>query len=367
MDKAKLRWGILGAANIARKNWKAIWNSGNGVVTAVASRELQHSREFIELCQSHAPFPAVPRALGSYDELISAPDIDAIYCPLPTAVRKPWLLRAARARKHIVCEKPCAPSLADLSEVLEVCRDNRVQFTDGVMFMHSLRLQRMREVLHDGQSVGRIRRITSAFTFSQTEEAFGANIRSRSELEPDGCLGDLGWYCIRFALWVMDWRLPRRVTGRILTESRNQLSPRSVPTEFSGELLFDGGVSSSFYCSFITEIEQWAVISGELGHLRVWDFVLPFSGSEIQFETVNPRFSVEGCDFDMAVDARQWTAGERSHSHPNAQETNLYRAFADQVLSGTINSAWAESALKTQQVMDACRASARADGKYIEL
>src|SRR5687767_12355322 len=102
-----IRWGILGTANIARKNWKAIRNSGNGLLTAVASRELGRSRQFIAECQAAAPHPEPPRALGSYDELIRAKDVDALYIPLPTGLRKEWVLRAAAAGKHVVCEKPC--------------------------------------------------------------------------------------------------------------------------------------------------------------------------------------------------------------------------------------------------------------------
>ena len=76
-------------------------------------------------------------------------------------------MRAAAAGKHVVCEKPCAASVADLVEMLGACRRAQVQFLDGVMFMHSRRLERIREVLDDGQTIGRLRRITSAFTFSQ--------------------------------------------------------------------------------------------------------------------------------------------------------------------------------------------------------
>ena len=100
MDRPLLRWGILGAANIARKNWKAIWNSKNGCVTAVASRDLQRSQSFINECQAQAPFRPAPRALGSYEELLAAPDVDAVYIPLPTGIRGHWVKRAAEAGKH---------------------------------------------------------------------------------------------------------------------------------------------------------------------------------------------------------------------------------------------------------------------------
>ena len=104
----KLRFGFLSTANIGRKNWKAIFNSGNCVVSAVASREVKKSREFIRACQREFPFATEPAAFGSYEELLASPSVDAVYIPLPTGLRKEWVLRAAAAGKHVVCEKPCA-------------------------------------------------------------------------------------------------------------------------------------------------------------------------------------------------------------------------------------------------------------------
>jgi predicted dehydrogenase len=363
MDKPLVRWGILGCANIARKNWKAIWNSQNGFVSAVASRDLQRSRRFIEECQAHAPFTCAPRALGSYEELLAADDVDAVYVPLPTGIRAEWVKQAAEAGKHVVCEKPCAINVTQLAKMLSVCQRNRVQFMDGVMFMHSQRLRRIGEVLEGSQIVGRIRRITSAFTFRAGEEFFASNIRSQSNLEPDGCLGDLGWYCIRFALWAMHWRLPRQVKGQVLSEIRRPGNDRPVPIEFSAELFFEDGVTSSFYCSFLTENEQWVNVSGERGHLRLADFVLPFSGTKVVFETGCPTFDVRGCDFEMQPRRRQWVVKECSHSDPTSQESRLFHNFAAQIQSGTLNLLWPEMALKTQQVLDACRESASVDGQ----
>jgi predicted dehydrogenase len=367
MDKRILHWGILGAANIARKNWKAIWNSKNGRITAVASRDLQRSQRFIDECQEQAPFRPAPRALGSYEDLLAAPDVDAVYIPLPTGLRAHWVKRAAEAGKHVICEKPCATSVVELAEMLDACQRNQVQFMDDVMFMHSRRFVRIREVLDDGHTVGSIRRITAAFTFCAPAEFFVSNIRAQSGLEPDGCLGDLGWYCIRFALWAMNWKLPQQVTGRILSEFKHASSQLPVPTEFSAELLYPGGVSSSFYCPFITADEQWVNVSGARGFLRVPDFVLPFTGSQIAFYTGNPGLEVQGCDFEMQPRCRRWVVKEHSHSHPTAQESQLFRRFAEQVRSGTLNPLWPEIALKTQQVMQACRESSRKQGRPVEM
>lgn len=367
MSQNNLRWGILGAANIARRNWKAIGNAGNSTVVAVASRDLKRCRAFIAECQAAAPMDAPPKALGSYEELVAAKDVDAVYIPLPTGIRKEWVIRCAEAGKHIVCEKPCALTVADLREMIAACRNHGVHFMDGVMFMHSRRLEQLRTVVDDQKSVGQIKRITSAFSFLAEEDFFSQNIRASSVLEPHGCLGDLGWYCIRLALTLMREELPRRVTGRILRETRGANSPAPVPTEFSGELLFENGVSSGFYCSFLSANEQWVQITGDKGCIHMSDFVLPFFGNEVAFESIAAEFNVNGCDFNMEAQRQRFSVPEYSNSHPSSQETNLFRTFAAQVLSGTLNKVWPDIALKTQMVMNACMNSARADSRVVEI
>lgn len=348
----------MGSATIAQKNWQAIKNSGNGIVTAVASRDAKRSLNFIQDLQAQVSFPQTPEALGSYDDLIASDKVDAIYIPLPTGLRKEWVIKAAQAGKHVVCEKPCGIGLDDVREMVQACQDNKVQFMDGVMFMHSQRLPAIRKVLDDGATVGRIRRMTASFSFCAPEEFLTGNIRMSSELEPEGCLGDLGWYCIRFFLWAMNWQLPEKVTGRLLTGMSREDSPKKVPTEFSGELLFSGGVSAGFYCSFLTENQQTMIVSGDKGYLQMSDFVLPFFGDQVRFETRNSVFDLQGPDFYME-ERQQWhPVQEYSNSHPTSQETNLFRNFASQIQSGSLNKEWPEQALKSQQVMNACRESA---------
>jgi predicted dehydrogenase len=360
MHPSKVSWGILGTAQIARKNWRAIRNCGNATVAAVASRNLERSRQFIEECQADTPMEPVPQAFGSYEELLASKEIEAVYIPIPTGLRKEWVIRAARAGKHVLCEKPCAVTAADLREMLDACRENHVQFLDGVMFMHSRRLNRMREVLSDPASVGDIRRIQSAFTFNAPPEFYEGNIRSQPGLEPHGCMGDVGWYCIRFSLWAMQWQMPLQVAARML-------STNIVPTELSGELHFGNGVSAGFYCSFRTHNQQWAVISGTRGYLRLDDFVLPFIGNSVEFEIQHMAYRVSGCDVRMVPDAARYSIIEPSHGDPGAQECNMFRAFSDQVRSGSLNPEWPRIALETQLVMNACLESARQDGKPVSI
>jgi predicted dehydrogenase len=350
-----LRWGILGAAGIAKKNWRAIRDSGNSTITAVASRNIERSRLFINDCQAKEPLEAPPKALGSYEELFESPEVDAVYIPLPTGLRKEWVLRAAAAGKHVLSEKPCGIGASDVREMIETCRRNRVQFMDGVMFMHNPRLQKIREALDDGTSLGQIKRIMTVFSFLGAGDFFDANIRLHCALEPAGCLGDLGWYCIRFALWAMNWELPREVSGRILSTRANNHSPAHVPTDFSGELIFNDDTSVGFYCSFLTPYQQWVNVSGAKGFLRFPDFVHPLSDHEPAFELNDSTVRVKCCD----------CTSEHSARRTMAQDANMFRNFANQVRSGKLNEDWPMWALKTQQVTDACLQSAREQGKGI--
>ncbi len=129
-------------ANIARKNWLAIKNSENSTVTAVASRSVGQSTTIYRRCDAHTSFDPKPVAFGSYEELLARPDVDAVYLPIPTGIRKEWVIRAAEAGKHVLAEKPIGCDAEEAEEMIAACQKNNVQFMDGVMFMHSQRLNK---------------------------------------------------------------------------------------------------------------------------------------------------------------------------------------------------------------------------------
>jgi predicted dehydrogenase len=367
MQKTHCRWGILGTAEIARKNWQAIRNATNCTLTAVASRDIERCRSFINDCQRQVSFDPPPLAFGSYEELLASDAVDAVYLPLPTAIRKLWVIRAAKAGKHVLAEKPVGGTAQDVQDILAVCQQSDVQFMDGVMFMHSRRMESIRKAIADPQCIGALKRITSAFSFGAGNDFFAINIRTRGSLEPLGCLGDLGWYNIRFTLWAMNWELPTRVAGHLLSEHGPSDGSASVPTEFAAELFFANGVSASFYCSFLTEIQQWVNLAGTRGSIHVPDFVLPRYGAETIFDVSNPVYNITGCDFNMEEHVRRCAIHEYSNSDKNAQETNMFHRFGELVLSGQRDSTWGEMALKTQQVLDACLRSARSGGGILDL
>ncbi len=339
MEKSTLRWGILSTARIIRRNWQGMRDSGAATLVALASRDLKKAEDFIEGLQAEFPWPVKPTAFGSYESLIASSDVDAIYIPLPTGLRKEWVLRAAEAGKHVLCEKPCAVSTADLREMISCCERHGVLFMDGVMFMHDPRYLAMREILEDRVSVGSIKRITTAFSFRSAGDFAGNDIRGQAGLEPTGCLGDLGWYCLRGMLWAMNWEMPMRVSGRVLSEaSGNDGVPATM--EFSAELDFANGVTGAFHCSFLAPKQMWFNVSGTEGYLRIPDFIAPVAENDIAWETNYQRVPRE-MDSGMSNEAR------------------MFACFAKDARRGVAGSPWAEISLKTQILLDACEASAR--------
>jgi len=367
MSQKSCRWGILGAAGIAHKNWQSIRRAGNAELVAVASRDVAKAQDFIDRCGAQVSHPVTPQAIGSYEELLARDDIDAIYLPLPTGLRAEWAVKVAEAGKHLLCEKPCGTDMAELDLILNACKEAGVQFMDGVMFMHSDRLNKVRAALEDDISVGKLRRIATQFSFCAPEEFLTENIRMHSDLEPQGCMGDLGWYNLRFILWAMNYQVPRAVTGRLLNSSGRADSPKPVPTEFSGEVLFDGDVSASYYCSFLTEHQQYAHLSGTKGNIRIDDFVLPFYGNRLEHTLSNANFDCDICDFRMERRETKVMTEEYSSSHPSAQESKLFRTFSNLVLGGQPDLHWPDITRLTQHTLMACLESAEKGGSEVSL
>ena len=251
--------------------------------------------------------------------------------------------------------------------MLDACRQNNVQYMDGVMFMHSQRLPLIRSLLDDSSQIGNLRRLASQFSFAGDEEFRTSNIRTHSELEPYGCLGDLGWYCTRMFMWILKGQMPSEVRARMLTPLQGKQSPGTVPGELSAELTFPDGVSATFYNSFITENQQWIHASGTEGYMRIDDFVLPYHGPEVAVSVGQDKFASDNCVFHMESHLKRFAVREYDANARDAQEVYLFRKFSEIVLSGQLEPEWPEWTLKTQKVLDACFESMSQDGAVVRL
>lgn len=367
MSESVCRWGLMSTAAIARKNWKGIRLSGNGRVSAVASRTVEKAQRFIDECSAEVPQSGPVAAVGSYDQLLARDDVDAVYIPLPTGMRKDWVVAAASAGKHVLCEKPVAVNEAEVQEMVDACAAAGVQFMDGVMFDHSQRLAAIRRTIESEQVLGKLRRISTHFSFLGDDAFQQGNIRTDSVLEPHGCLGDLGWYCIRLTLWATNLLMPTQVSARTLSWLSGTDSEGEVPGEFSAELQFPDGVSAAFYCSFLSVNQQTVLLSGDRGYLSVDDFVLPFYDAEASWGEHQHVLEIDNCRWNFRRHTARKAIAEYPSGEQNAAEVNMVRRFAECVLSRRLDPLYPDLACKTQRILDACRRSDAAGGVSVTL
>jgi predicted dehydrogenase len=339
----------------------------HGRVSAVASRSVDKAQAFIDECSAEVIQRGTVAAVGSYEELLSRDDVDAVYIPLPTGIRKQWVVAAARAGKHVLCEKPAAINEEEVQEMVDACSDAGVQFMDGVMFDHSRRLAEICKTIESEKVLGKMRRIATHFSFSGDDSFQESNIRTDAVLEPHGCLGDLGWYCIRFTLWAAGLQMPTKLSARTLTWLAGTESEGEVPGEFSAELFFPGDVSASFYCSFLTVNQQTTTISGDSGYLTVDDFVLPFYDAEASWTQHQHVLNIDNCRWNFGRHSDRRAVAEYPSGEPNAAEVTMVRRFADCVLSGKLDASYPELTLKTQRILDACRRSDASGGAMVDV
>lgn len=341
------RWGVLGTASIARKVVRAMQQARHARPVAIASRSLEKASAF-------AAEHGLERAHGSYEALLADPEIDAVYIPLPTGLRRDWVLKAAAAGKHVLCEKPVAPHAAAVEEMIEACADAGVQFMDGVMFMHHARLALLRKHLPDLGIVPTF--LDTSFTFRADESFFASNIRGSAELEPLGAVGDLGWYCVRIALVVMD-AMP------VVVRARHHEMHGDVPVHTTGEMEFvgpEGPRIARFQCSFRHPLRQWVEIVGDDGTMWMHDYVIG-SPTEAAIDVETESSLTEG-------DAAHVRRRERLLVADCVQEAEMIERFS-RIASGQepVDPQWPRWALETQLVVDAIMSSASVDGTDIRL
>src|SRR6187200_2941083 len=155
----RIRWGVLSTAKIAReKVIPATQRSELGSVVAIASRDLAHAEEM-------AAKLGIERALGSYDELLADPDVDAVYIPLPNHMHVPWSLRAIAAGKHVLCEKPIGLSVIEAEELANgAAAQPRVKVMEAFMYRFHPQWLAARQLVRDGR-IGELRTIHTQFSY----------------------------------------------------------------------------------------------------------------------------------------------------------------------------------------------------------
>jgi predicted dehydrogenase len=198
-----VRWGVLSTANIGlRKVLPGMQRGQYTTIAAIASRDLAKAQEA-------ATRLGIPRAYGSYEELLADPNIDAIYNPLPNQLHVPWTIKAAEAGKHVLCEKPLSLTVAEAETMLAVRARTGVKIGEAFMVNCHPQWLRVRELLSEGR-IGELRSIMGIFSYFNNDPA---NIRNQVECG-GGALMDIGCYLIHASRYAFAQE-PTRVVALI--------------------------------------------------------------------------------------------------------------------------------------------------------
>jgi predicted dehydrogenase len=283
-----LRWGILSTADITRH----LLGSGGARFEAVASRSPERAEAF---AREHG----LERWHDSYDALLADPEIDAVYVPLPNALHVEWSVRALRAGKHVLCEKPMSRRPAEVERAFDVAEQEGLVLAEAFMWRHHPQLERARELI-DGGAIGRLRLIRASFSFNAGD---GEDIRLQSALDGGGLM-DVGCYCVS-GCRALAGAEPERVQADQATGGDG------VDVALVATLRFPGDVLATLDCGLALAERDELEAVGDEGSLFLDD---PWHGREAVIEVRSPggarervetgpanSYALELADFEAAV------------------------------------------------------------------
>ena len=342
-DFSPVRYGVLGAANIARSFTRGLAGSQFAVVAAVASRSADKAAAF-------ASEMGIPRSHGSYEALLADPAIDAIYNPLPNDLHAEWTIKAAAAGKHVLCEKPLAVGVAEAQAMFDAGRQYGVHVVEAYPYMSQPQTLRVRALLAEGV-IGKIQLITASFGFrlvTSDGAALGdpANIR----LDParaGGGLLDAGTYAMSFVRLAMGARPLRAMATAKWTQS-------GVDQTVAATIEFEGGAIAQITSSMATAAHRHAVVIGDAGVIETG-----FSNHAPDSGTLSLRIK-RGVPGTVPFETEDLPGGDGFCAEGES--------FARMIRIGASewNGATEAESLDTARALQAILASARKDGEWVK-
>lgn len=323
----KLRWGVLSTANIGlKKVLPAMLKGQYGTVAAIASRDLLKA-------QAAATALGIPKAYGSYEELLADPNIDAIYIPLPNQMHVPWTIKAAEAGKHVLCEKPLSLTVAEARTLLAVRARTGIKIGEAFMVNCHPQWLRLRELLAE-RRIGEIRSIVGFFSYFNVDPN---NIRNQID-SGGGALMDIGCYLIHASRYAFASE-PTRVVASI------DRDPQMHTDRLTSAILEFPGGQSIFTCSTQLVPYQRVNFLGTKGRIEI---EIPFNAPP---DRPTRLFIDDGGEL--------FGAGITTETFPVCdQYTRQGDAFSKAVLEGTEVPVPVEDAIGNMAVIEAIFKSA---------
>jgi xylose dehydrogenase (NAD/NADP) len=257
-----VRWGIVSTARINRAVIPHLQESPESEVVAVASRDRGRA-------ETYAREWGIPRAFGSYEELLADPEIEIVYISLPNGDHVPWSIRALEAGKHVLCEKPLTRHPDEAERAFDAADRAGRLLVEAFMYRHHVQTRRTLELLREGV-VGEVRQVHASFSFLLEDET---NVRLRPELD-GGALMDVGCYCVSGS----------RITAGaepVAVSAHQVLGPTGVDVRLAGTLVFPDGVLAQIDCGFDLAARSGLEVTGTEGILRV---PYPWTTDEVGIE-----------------------------------------------------------------------------------
>ncbi len=330
MADAKLRWGILSTAKIGtEKVIPAIQASPSSDVRAIASRDGDRAA-------MAAAELGIPTSYGSYEELLADPDIDAIYNPLPNHLHVEWTLAAARAGKHVLCEKPVALNAAEAARLRE-CPPG-ITIAEAFMVRYHPQWLRTREIIRSGE-LGEVRAVRAVFSYFNDDPN---DVRNKPEIG-GGALMDIGCYPVTGGRFFFEAE-PERVVALI------DRCPR-FGTDRQASVIadFGGGRQLAFTVSTQLVGHQSIEIIGTRARVEI---VIPYNAPQNEATAI---LIDQGLSFDGQLSRREIIP-------PCDQYTEQAERFARAVLDGGKLPYGVEDAIASMRILDALFESEKTQG-----
>ncbi len=279
----KIRWGVISTASIGVTEVLPAMQKGQySHLVGMASRSLEKAKQVADKL-------GLPKAYGSYDELLADPEIEAVYIPLPNHLHVPWSIKALEAGKHVLCEKPLGLDAADARRLLEVSRRYpNLKVMEAFMYRHHPQWHLAQRLVHEGE-IGELRSIHTLFNYYLIDPA---NVRNQADIGGGGLM-DVGCYAVSLSRLVFEAE-PIRAFAAM------DIDPQFKTDRLtSGILEFERGLAT-FTCSTQLVDTQRVNLMGTLGQVEL---DLPFNPSiskPARVRLQNARgvrdFEVEVCD-----------------------------------------------------------------------
>jgi xylose dehydrogenase (NAD/NADP) len=242
-----LKIGIMGTANVSRSFTEVLKDSATIKITAIASRSLEKATAF-------ATEFGIQKAYASYEELLEDPEIEAVYIPLPNTLHAEWVIKAAQAKKHILCEKPIALTVEDVKAMYEEAIRNHVFLMEGFPYKFQPQTILMLQMIKEG-AIGEVAQIYADFGF--TVDNAESNIRLNPEFG-GGVMWDAGAYPVSII---------REITGENPKEivAFGSFNDQGLDTSVSSMLRFENGITAQLNCNFNAAPHRYVRVIGSNG------------------------------------------------------------------------------------------------------